>query len=858
MSDSLSLSRRGFLNSAGAVVATTAAGPVHANWLPDDANLGRMKAEGFEQDFVICAMCGANCGLTAMKRDTAQGREIYLLANNAHPQRGVCGRGLSTLYLWSHPLRLKTPLKRIGTRGEGKLEPITWDQALDEIAARLKANVAAQGERSVVLTTHELGAICQLAAWALGTPNMINHAANCSLPGQVARRMTFESPFDSQSRVDPDYDNVRYLLLVGRTLNASIGAAARLARARRNHDAKVVFVDPRQPDNALAGAEWVPILPGTDAAFLLALVREIIATGKADLAFLTAHTNGPMLIRADGLPLTQADVTGSKASQRFAVMNAATGRLAYQGLERNAQGEAEGFIADRAVRPTLDYAGEVRLPGGKTVAVKTAFRLLKERVERYTPERAAEITGIPAGTIRRIANDFVAERGVADDGWYLTRNANDTDAGRALLILDAVVGNIDRKGGLAFSPGASLSKARLAGDGTVTTPFGRFKLADTKRLDTYDYPESYGSFHAVVEAIMTGRPYPVTTVFAVGTTLVQREANVPRLLEAMHKLDLFVVLDVLPQEITDHADYVLPASFFLEREAIDGVSWAVDGNLHRSGAVLPAPNGVDARDDQWILLEILRRAYPERAAQVGYTAAQADAKGWAAYAAQYEQKMLDATLSKYTRREPGVGTRVRRELKSKGFSVLETKRFEQYPYVRPLGTPSGKVELYALRAVLRAPLREAGFDPLPDYRPVTAYALPQKPDEFYLVSGKSMANGSGLGAFALSGRALGDRNVWMNPADAQTLGLKDGDEIELQGLDTGQKGKARLKVTHRVRPRALFTYAFANGHRATALARDERFAFMKEGINPNWLSPGRPEAVTGALANNLSVKVRKA
>jgi anaerobic selenocysteine-containing dehydrogenase len=817
-----------------------------------------MKSEGFRQDFVTCAMCGAGCGLTAMTRDSAQGREIYLMANAGHPQRGYCGRGASALYLWNHPLRLKTPLKRVGARGEGKFEPVSWDAALDEIAARLKANVDAQGERSVVFTTHNLASTVQLPAWALGTPNIINHAATCSTPGGVARRMTFESPFDSQSRVDPDYENVRYLLMVGRTLNASIGAAARLASARRNHNAKVVYVDPRQPDNALAGGEWVPILPGTDAAFVLALIREIIAQGNADLAFLTAHTNGPMLIRADGLPLTEADVTGNNEAQLFAVMDSATGRVAYQGVKRNAKGVAEAFIADRAVEPALDYGGEVRLDSGQTVSVKTAFRLLKERVEQYTPEHAAAITGIPTDTIRRIAHEFVAEHGVADDGWYLTRNANDTDVGRALVILDAVVGNIDRKGGLVFSTRASLKKVSLAGDGTVTTPLGKFKLADTKRLDTYDYPESQGSFHAVVEAIMNGRPYPVTTVFAVATTLVQREANVPRLLEAMRKLDLLVVADVMPQEITDFADYVLPASFFLEREEISGVAWALDGSLHRSGAVLPPPEGVDARDDQWILLEILRRAYPERATQVGYTAAHTDAKGWASYKSKLVGRMLASTLYPYAGREPRVATRVRDDLKRKGFAVLETKQFEQYPYVRPLGTPSGKVELYALRAVLKSPLRERGVDPLPDYRPVTAYALPQKADEFYLVSGKSMANGSGLGAFALSGRALGDRRVWMNPVDAQELGLEDGDEIELQGLDTGQEGKAKLKVTHRVRPRVLFAYAFTSGHRATALARDKRFAFMKEGINPNWLSPGRAEPVTGARANNLSVKVRKA
>ena len=82
-------------------------------------------------------MCGANCGLTALTKQVEggpqQGRHVYLLPNEAHPQRGYCGRGASSLYVWNHPLRLKTPLKRMGARGEGKFEPVGWDQALDEM-----------------------------------------------------------------------------------------------------------------------------------------------------------------------------------------------------------------------------------------------------------------------------------------------------------------------------------------------------------------------------------------------------------------------------------------------------------------------------------------------------------------------------------------------------------------------------------------------------------------------------------------------------------------------------------------------------------------------------------------------------
>jgi anaerobic selenocysteine-containing dehydrogenase len=826
--------------------------------LPSEAAAADLEKAGFERKFSACFMCGANCGLMALTKQVAggeqAGKHVYLLPNAGHPQRGYCGRGASSLYVWNHPLRVKTPLKRVGARGEGKFEPVSWDQALDEIAARLKANVAAKGERSVVLTSHDMTPIQQLTGWALGTPNIINHSSNCLTPGAVARRMTFEAPFEHHRRVDPDYANVKYLLMVGRTLQASMGAAARLAEGKRR-GAQVVYVDPRQPDNALADGEWVPIVPGTDAAFVLALAREIIENNLADQSFLARQTNGPLLIKPDGLPLTEADVTGNKDATLFAVFDGAAQKLSYQGVRR-AQGAPAEFVADKATQPVLDYAGEVKLAGGQTVAVKSAFRLLRERVASYTPQYASEVTGIRAATIARIAREFATRGGVADDGWYLTRNANDTDTVRAVLILNALVGNIDKPGGLALSRAAGISFVSQAA-GEVTSPMGRFKLEDARRLDQIVYPESPGSFHAVIDAINTGTPYPISTVIAQATTIVQREANVPRVLEALKKLDLFVVIDILPQEITDFADYVLPSNFFLEREEISDVKWTLDAVLHRSDAVLPQPKGVEGRDDLWIMLEILRRAFPERAERLGYTAAHASAEGFARYKAQYDARMLESTLRRYTAAEPPVAQRVAREMKSQGFSLLGAKKFEEIPYTQPLATPSGKVELYALRAVLNAATRRAKFDPLPAYRPVAAYTLPQGMDQFYMISGKSMANNSGSGMFALSGRALGDRSVWMHPVSAQALGLKDGDAIEVEGLDTGQRARAQVQVTRRVRPQVLFTYAFGGGHRARAIERDKRFAFMAEGVNPNWLSPGRAEPVTGALANNLSVKVRK-
>ncbi len=863
MGDCKRMTRRDFLSTVGSVATATATatagGPVFANWLPEGADVPAMIAGGYRKRFVSCFMCGAGCGLQALEKADPKGKQVLLMPNAAHPQRGACGRGASALWIWNHPLRLRRPRKRAGERGEGKYVEVSWDVALDEIAAKLKAAVAAKGERSVVYTAHDLTPTAQVIAYALGSPNVVNHASTCTVPGTVARRWAFGQPYDHHRRVDPDYENCRYIVFFGRTLQASIGAAHRLSLARQDGKAKVVFVDPRRPDGAFADSQWVPILPGTDAVLALAMVREIVEGKLADLKFLAAHTNAPLLIRADGLPVTAAEATGNKEAIGYAVWDAKAGALAFQGVKRNEKGVATEFVATAGVEPSLEYEGEVALAGGEKVKVKTAFRLLRERIAPFTPEHAASITGLAPELVRTLAREFATLGGVADDGWYWTRNGNDTDAARAVLLLNAVVGNADRKGGLAFSRAAGLNLVSLdAAAKKASMPLGQFDVADVKRIDTYAYPEAAGTFQAVVDAVLTGNPYPVSTVFALGTTLIQRESNTPKLLEALKKLDLLVVQDILPQEICDWADYVLPATFFLEREEVSDVKWTLSATMQRSEAVLPMPEGVDGRDDLWIQLEILRRAFPERALKVGYGAGQSTPAGFAHYKEQLESRMLAACLKSWSVKEPEVATRMEKELQAQGFSVLGAKKYDEVPFTKPFDTPSGKIEVYALRAVLNPALRKAKADPLPDYKVVTAYRLPKAADEFYVLSGKSMSNGSGTAAFAATGRATGDRSIWMHPEDGRQLGLKDGEAIALEGLDTGQKGEGKVRLTHRVRRGVLFAYAFSGGYRAAALAKDGDFAFLREGINPNRLAPGRAEPMTGALANNFSARVRKA
>jgi anaerobic selenocysteine-containing dehydrogenase len=102
---------------------------------------------------------------------------------------------------------------------------------------------------------------------------------------------------------------------------------------------------------------------------------------------------------------------------------------------------------------------------------------------------------------------------------------------------------------------------------------------------------------------------------------------------------------------------------------------------------------------------------------------------------------------------------------------------------------------------------------------------------------------------------VADRSVWMNPEDAERLGVRDGDLIELEGIDNGYKAVARVKVTNKVRKGVLFTYSFMGGRFSKLITGS--YGFVREGVNPNMFAKGYISPIVGAAATNSSVRVRK-
>jgi len=777
---------------------------------------------------VICGACGAMCGLIFVKR----GDKMYLLPNLEHPQPGMCFRPASALQLWNHPLRLKKPLKRVGNRGEGKFQEVDWDTALNEIAQKLRDIVNKYGPESVAFTRHDFHSwILPFIASVLGTPNVVGHESTCHGASTVARGLILGA--GGPNSVDPDYENVTYLLLVGRTLDAAIGLVRRLAKARER-GVKIVVVDPRAPNLAYSSVEWVPIIPGTDTAFVLSLINVIISQGLYDAAFLKKYTNAPFLIKPDGKPLTEKDL-GGEGSAYLVYDNAAKSLVPH----------------DKAQDPALDYEGVVQTPQGE-VRVKTAFKLLAERAAKYPPEEAEKITGVPAADIRRIAIEFATARGVAEDGWYAAKNGNELDLYMAILILNALVGNIDKRGGLCFQESAKYPSAATTREGKVVTilhttdvgiPVQDIPAPKAKRVDKVAYPLAPSVFDALLDAIITEKPYPIKALFIVATAPFTRDVNTEKLKQALSKLELVVAIDVMPQDHVDWCDYVLPDLMFLERGEMGAAKWTLHAAVVYSEKVLDPPPGVDARDAFWALMEIIRRAFPEKAAAVGYTEKYADPHAFE----EYEEAIKKAVIISLANAWNLDPEKLEEELKTKGFYILKKKSYEARPYKAPLGTPSGKVEIYALRAL------QYGRDPLPDWRP-PLYKLPSAPDELYLVNGKDPIISAHM-VMAKNAKWIVNRAVWMNPVDAERLGVKDGDAVELEGLDNGFKARAVVKVTNRVRPGVLFTYSMAGG-RTSKLITDG-YDFLREGVNPEWFASGKLEPVSGTAATNASVRVRR-
>ena len=262
-----------------------------------------------------CEMCTSRCQIEAT---IANGKVTFIEGNKYSKGMGgsVCAKGGSGESQLYDKQRLVTPLIRVGKRGENKWRKASYDEAMDYIADNLNKIKKKHGAKSVIFSgkTGEHFSHLSTLANAFGSPNIFSHLSTCPVTYKMALPHTFGT-----SSVSTDYSKSKYILNFGHNLyeGINITRTKSLMKANNSESSKLVVLDPRFSIIASKADEWLPVKPGTDLAFVLALIHVWIKEGKYHKEFVDKYTVGIEELTKNTkttTPAWQEEITGIKAS----------------------------------------------------------------------------------------------------------------------------------------------------------------------------------------------------------------------------------------------------------------------------------------------------------------------------------------------------------------------------------------------------------------------------------------------------------------------------------------------------------------------------------------------------------------
>lgn len=771
-----------------------------------------------------CNMCGGQCGILA---HVVNGTVTKIEPNHWNPNNyanistdffegyteefgvreggAICAKGNAGVLQLYDPDRVRTPLKRTNpdrTPGaDPRWQAISWDQALDEIAAKMKA-LRDAGEAHKLLWfsedhsfVHPQQDFCKL----FGTPNYHNHSNLCD----VARKASFRTVM-GDDRPLADFIQSKYIMLFGWNPTSAIKwiHLPRILTQGIERGARLVVVDPYLSDTAVKAQEWVPIRPATDGALALALGHVIIRDRLYDEEFVARWT--------------------------------------------------VGFD---------DYAAYVR---------------------DKTPAWAESITTVPARTIERLAHELATTRPALVDVWSGPgQHSNGVQGGRAIALLNALIGSYDRPGGMMIPARSGEKHVELE----VPEPVER-----TLKLPRFDergkYPLSHGSgvYTQTFANLADGTgPYEPRMAVIVFQNPMMAVPGPQKVAAALAKLETVVVIDTMLSETAMMADYVLPGTVYLERYDLTThwVTWSAVGL--RQPVVKPlfgqpaeyelvAALGrrLDLRTKQgvpffevgpasgqpiadltawyedYLSKELLaggpRMSLAELKALPG--AVWVDRKGTAyeKYASELPPEKLAAAFFDGPRHRDG--TAVFDKPKDQGGKRIGTVLGGKV--VRGFMTPSGKVEFAAASLAGKLAADGKPVDVLPVFRPRDW--MPSDDYPLYLINWKEASH---THTRTQNNPILLERKPWaplvIHPDTAARLGVRDGDPVQVESPHGSARGVAKL--SRRIHPEVV---GLQHGFGHTALGRRAKGRGMSDAA----LRPTRSDPLSGqAMHKETCVRV---
>ncbi|MCU7921054.1 MAG: molybdopterin-dependent oxidoreductase [Candidatus Thiodiazotropha sp. (ex Epidulcina cf. delphinae)] len=393
------INRRAFLK-LGAISAATGlvTGSIlsQARELPHQGGRGFSPTTGQRRRSVpsTCYQCVTRCpNIIYTENDRVV--KVEGQPNSIRTEGVMCAKGQGAVNQVNDPDRVLYPMRRVGKRGEGKWKRVSWDEALDELAGRLKTLRDAGTPEKFMFQYGRMKAstsklVKSVFLGTYGTGTIGNHTSICEGGKWTAHELTWGGHYDNW-----DFDNTRYVLNFGSNVFEAhtnhIPTSPRLVRAMAERGVKLVTFDVRLSNTAAKSDEWVPVKPGTDLAVILAMCNVVM---REDLY----------------------------------------------------EGPGEAFLKFVKVTRRHDATLEEKIVA------------LKEHFAEYTPEWAEQQSGVPAVTIQRIAREFATTHPACLMTYRgAVAHYNGNEAERAAQTLAAITGNIDNPGGRCKAVGAGWS-----------------------------------------------------------------------------------------------------------------------------------------------------------------------------------------------------------------------------------------------------------------------------------------------------------------------------------------------------------------------------------------------------------------
>ncbi len=614
-------------------------------------------SERIEVKNTTCYMCACRCGIRVTLRD---GEVRYIQGNPDHPlNKGIiCAKGSSGIMKQYSPARLTKPLRRKpgADRGDSEFEEISWDEAFSIMEERMAKLRKTDPKQFAMFTGRDqMQAMTGLFAKQYGTPNYAAHGGFCSV--NMAAGMIYTIGGSFWEFGGPDLERSKLFVMIGTAEDHHSNPLKMELSKFKRQGGKFISINPVRTGYSAIADEWIPIKPGTDAALLMALNHEIIRTGLYDRDFLIEYSNSAELVNMDDNSTEYGMFVRAEVPEEEGCFDPQN-KLWW---DRNTD---KAIVADRAIDHDPYLLGEYALQDG--TPVKTSFQLLHERLEKYTPEWAENITGIPAATIRRLAHemgitarDEKIELPIAwTDVWGrehdtvtgnpvsfhamrgLAAHSNGFHSIRALSILMSLLGTIDRPGGFRHKapfprpipPCAKTPKGPE--DVQPETPLNGMPLGwpadpddlfvDDKgepvRLDkafSWEFPLSvHGMMHNAITNAWRGDPYTIDTLLIFMANMAWNSSmNTEQVRDMLndkddngeYKIPYLIVCDAFQSEMVSYADLVLPDTTYLERHDVmsmlDRPISEYDGPVDSVRIPVLPPTG-ECKPFQEVLLEL--------------------------------------------------------------------------------------------------------------------------------------------------------------------------------------------------------------------------------------------------------------